>query len=411
MVPSRDRSRCVRDWMIEAAAGQAAGGIRVLRVFSRLNIGGPSLHVILLSAGLRPLGYETRLVVGRESPREGNMLALAAEKSVTCEAMAGLGREIAPFQDLRALVGLFRLMRAWRPEIVHTHTAKAGLLGRLAARAARVPTVVHTYHGHVLRGYFSPGKTALYRWLEKRLAALADAVVTVSESLGEDLVTLGVVAAGKVRVIPLGVELEHLTGQLPRGILRNEAAIPDGVPLVGMVGRLVPIKDAPTFLRAGSLVREKKPDARFALVGDGEERLSLEALSRELGMDGAVTFFGWRRDLRAVYGDLDVVVNASRNEGTPVALIEALAAGKPVVATRVGGTPDLLGAGERGLLVPPGEPAALAAAILQTLEESEAARQRAQAGREHVLARHSSDRLVRDVDALYRELRAARKAA
>ncbi len=382
----------------------------MLRIFSRLNIGGPSVHVILLSAGLRPLGYETRLIVGRESPREGNMLALAAEKSVTCEAMAGLGREIAPLSDLRALVGLHRLMRAWRPAIVHTHTAKAGVLGRIAARAAGVPTVVHTYHGHVLRGYFSPARTALFRWLETRLASAADALVAVSESVKQDLVGLGIAPAGKIRVIPVGLELAHLAAALPRGALRREAGIPDGAPLVGMVGRLVPIKDVPTFLRSARIVREARPDARFVLVGDGEERPALEALCRELGLDGMVTFFGWRRDLAAVYGDLDVVVNASRNEGTPVALIEALAAAKPVVATRVGGTPDLLGEGERGRLVPPGEPDALAGAVLETLDQSEAARLRAQAGREHVLARHSADRLVRDVDALYRELRAAKAA-
>ena len=178
-----------------------------------------------------------------------------------------------------------------------------------------------------------------------------------------------------------------------------------------MVGRLVPIKDAPTFLRAARLVAGEREDARFALVGDGEERPALESLCRELGLDGKVTFFGWKRDLAAVYGDLDVVVNASRNEGTPVALIEALAAARPVVATRVGGTPDLLGEDERGRLVPPGEPEALARAVLETLDQSEAARCRALAGREHVLARHSADRLVRDVDALYRELRAAKKAA
>jgi len=385
--------------------------LRVLRIFSRLNIGGPSIHVILLSAGLRPLGYETRLVVGRESPCEGNMLALAAAKSVTCEAMAGLGREIAPLSDLRALVGLHRFMRVWRPAIVHTHTAKAGLLGRLAARSAGVPTVVHTYHGHVLRGYFSPAKTALFRWLETRLATSTDALVAVSESVKQDLVALGIAPAERIRVIPLGLELGHLTGALPRGALRREAGIPDGAPLVGMVGRLVPIKDVPTFLRAARIVCETRPEARFALVGDGEERPALESLCRELDLDGEVTFFGWKRDLAAVYGDLDVVVNASRNEGTPVALIEALAAAKPVVATRVGGTPDLLGDGERGRLVPPAEPAALARAVLETLGESEAARRRAQAGREHVLARHSSDRLVRDVDALYHELRAAKKVA
>jgi glycosyltransferase involved in cell wall biosynthesis len=364
--------------MTEASGAERGGGLRVLRIFSRLNIGGPSVHVILLSAGLRPLGYETRLVVGRESPREGNMLALAAEKNVVCEAMAGLGREIAPLSDLRALVGLHRLMRAWRPAIVHTHTAKAGVLGRLAARSAGVPTVVHTYHGHVLRGYFSPAKTALFRSLETRLANTADALVAVSESVKQDLVALGIAPAEKVRVIPLGLDLSHLAADLPRGALRREAGIPDASPLVGMVGRLVPIKDVPTFLRAARIVRETRPEARFALVGDGEERPALESLCRELDLDGKVTFFGWRRDLAAVYGDLDVVVNASRNEGTPVALIE---------------------------------PEALARAVLETLEESEAARRRAQAGREHVLARHSSERLLRDVDALYRELRAAKKAA
>jgi glycosyltransferase involved in cell wall biosynthesis len=146
-------------------------------------------------------------------------------------------------------------------------------------------------------------------------------------------------------------------------------------------------------------------------VGDGEERPALEAECRALGLDDAVTFFGWRRDLEAVYGDLDVVVNASLNEGTPVALIEALAAARPVVATRVGGTPDLLREGARGRLVPPGDPRALADAVLETLEGSEAARLRAQAGREHVLDHHSAERLVRDVDALYRELLAAKKAA
>ena len=377
----------------------------MLRLFSRLNIGGPSLHVILLSHGLRPLGYDTRLVVGRESPREGNLRALAAERGVDCETMAGLGREIAPLRDVVALLGLVRLMRAWRPAIVHTHTAKAGLLGRLAARAARVPTVVHTFHGHVLRGYFSPPKQALFRRLETMLASAADALVAVSESVKQDLVDLGIAGAAKIRVIPLGLELEALAGELPRGVLRAEAGIAAQAPLVGMVGRLVPIKDVPTFLAAARHVLERRPEVRFALVGDGEERPALEALCGTLGLRDAVHFLGWRRELASVYGDLDIVVNASRNEGTPVALIEALAAARPVVATAVGGTPDLIGHDERGRLVPPGEPLALARAVLETLEESAAARRRALAGREHVMSLHSSQRLIRDVDALYRELR------
>ena len=396
--------------MTEASGGEAERRWRVLRLFSRLNIGGPSLHVILLSEGLRPLGYDTRLMVGRESPREGNLLALAAERNVLCETIGGLGREIAPLQDLRALLGLVRLMRAWRPAIVHTHTAKAGFLGRVAARIARVPTVVHTFHGHVLRGYFPPVKQALFRRLETLLASAADAIVAVSDSVKQDLVQLGVARAAKIHVIPLGLELAPLAGELPRGALRREAGIADAIPLVGMVGRLVPIKDVPTFLRAAQIVRARRPDVRFALVGDGEERPALEALSRALGLSEVVTFFGWRRELAAVYGDLDVVVNASRNEGTPVSLIEALAAARPVVATRVGGTPDLLGGGERGRLVPVAEPEPLAKAVLETLEGSEATRRRARAGREHVMAQHSKERLFRDMDALYRALRAPRAA-
>ena len=397
--------------MSEASSGESAGGVRVVRVFSRLNIGGPAVHVILLSAGLRPLGYETRLIVGRESPREGNMLDLAAQRDVACERMAGLGREIAPLADLRALLGLHRVFRAWRPTIVHTHTAKAGLLGRVAARAARVPIVVHTYHGHVLHGYFSKTQTAVFRWLETWLARFADALVAVSESVKQDLVGLGVAPSDRIRVVPLGLDLAHLDGDLPRGMLRREAGIEDDAPLVGMVGRLVPIKDVPTFLAAACLVRERRPEARFALVGDGEERANLEAECRRRGLEGSLTFFGWRSDLAAIYGDLDVVVNASRNEGTPVALIEALAAARPVVATRVGGTPDLLGDESFGRLVPPGEPAALADAIVDTLNQSEAARRRALAGREYVRERHSVARLVRDVDALYHELLGAKKAA
>jgi glycosyltransferase involved in cell wall biosynthesis len=178
-----------------------------------------------------------------------------------------------------------------------------------------------------------------------------------------------------------------------------------------MIGRLVPIKDVPTFLAAAALVRKSRPDSHFALVGDGEERSLLEERCRSLGLLDVVHFYGWQRDLVAVYGDLEVVVNASRNEGTPVALIEALAAGRPVVATRVGGTPDLLGQGAYGLLVPPADPEALAAGILKALGDPASARARAEAGRTQVLARYSSSRLIDDMDALYRELLARRSMA
>src|SRR5262245_61159143 len=176
------------------------GDVRVLRVFSRLNIGGPAVHVILLTAGLAGRGYQTRLVVGQEAPREGNLLDLAAAKGVSCERLPGLGREIHPWNDARALWNLRRAIRAFRPDVVHTHTAKAGLLGRLAARLERVPVTVHTYHGHVLSGYFGRVKTRAFRALEAWLAGSTSALVTVSESVRQDLAAHGVAAAERIRV-------------------------------------------------------------------------------------------------------------------------------------------------------------------------------------------------------------------
>ncbi len=360
--------------------------------------------MILLSAGLRARGYHTRLVVGHETEREGNLLDLAAEKGVHCERMEGLGREIRPLLDLKALWGLYRLMRTFRPEIVHTHTAKAGLVGRLAAKMARVPIVLHTYHGHVLRGYFSPARTALYRALERALAPLSDAIIAVSRAVKQDLVDLRVAPASRIRVVPLGLDLSALGGNLPRGRLRAEAGFSAGEPLVGIVGRLVAVKDVLGFLSAAAQVRRAAPGCRFSIVGDGEERGVLEAEAVRLGLADVVRFHGWRRDMDGVYGDLDLVVNSSINEGTPVALIEALAAGRPVVATRVGGTPDLLGEGVRGALVPPQDSAALASAILEALQSPDAARARALEGQRYVRSQHSVDRLLDDMDALYREL-------
>jgi len=384
---------------------------RVLRVFSRLNVGGPAVHVILLAAGLRDHGYDTRLVVGRESAREGNLLDLAREKNVECEQLSALGREIRPFADAAALWSLFRLVRRFRPHVVHTHTAKAGLLGRLAALLGGTPVVVHTFHGHVLSGYFGRVRTHFFTRLEALLARYTDVLVTVADDVRAELVARGVGRPERIRVVPLGLELGPLSGPLPRGHLRAAAGFGDDARLVGIVGRLVPIKDVPTFLRAAALLRQSVPGARFAVVGDGDEREALERLAHELGLAGLVHFFGWRRDLPAVYGDLDLVVNCSRNEGTPVALIEALAAGRPVVATAVGGTAELLGRGERGMLVPPGEPEALATAMGAALEGGEGQERRRRAGRDYALAHHSSERLLHDVDALYREALARRAAA
>jgi glycosyltransferase involved in cell wall biosynthesis len=377
---------------------------RVVRLFSRLNIGGPSVHVILLTAGLREKGYDTRLIIGREAPSEGNLLDMARRMEIEVEQLGGLGREIRPLADLVTVWQLYRAIRRWRPAIVHTHTAKAGVVGRLAARLAGVPIVVHTYHGHVLRGYFGPVKTALFRRLETALGRMTDVAITVSTALRDDLAEMGVAPREKIRVVPLGLDLARFARPHPKGALREACHAQPGERLVGVVGRLVPIKDVSCFLQAAAEVVRAGRAARFAVVGDGELRAELEAEAARLGLGPHVTFLGWRKDLEAVYADLDLVVNSSRNEGTPVALIEAMAAGCPVVATDVGGTPDLFGEGARGLLVPAADPHALATAMLRALDEPEEAARRAAEARAYVMDHHSVDRLLRDIDALYREL-------
>ncbi len=376
---------------------------RVLRLFSRLNIGGPSLHVIHLSSGLVSHGFETRLVVGTTDQHEGDFHDLARARGVDLSVFPELGRAIRPFNDLRALVRLYRLMRHERPAIVHTHTAKAGAIGRTAALMARVPVVVHTYHGHVLSGYFHPLTNLFFRGVERSLAPASDVLLTVSESVKDDLVRLGVAPRGRVRVVPLGLDLEPLAGHLPRGVLRKEANWGSNSRVVGIVGRLVPIKDVDTFIDAAAIVASRMDDVRFAVVGDGEERARLEARAAAV-LGGRIHFFGWRKDPLSVFGDLDLVVNTSLNEGTPVALIEALAAGRPVIATEVGGTPDLLDRGQFGALVPARSPEHLARAIQTAMSSPDSSLQMTSAGRAMVLTRYSVARLLGDMAKLYREL-------
>lgn len=381
---------------------------RVVRVFSRLNIGGPSLHVIHLTAGLVPRGFETTLVIGQSDPSEGDFLDLARSKGVAPVILPEMGRAIRPLDDLRALVRVFRLIRQRAPEIVHTHTAKAGAIGRAAALLARVPVIVHTYHGHVLSGYFSPLTSAIFRRIEWALAPGSDALLTVSESVRDDLARLGVASRERIRILPLGLDLEPLSHDLPRGTLRREAGWPEDAFVVGIVGRLVPIKDLDTFIDAAALMLSQAPSARFAIVGDGEERSRLEPIARAR-LGDAVRFFGWRKDTGAVLGDLDLSVNTSLNEGTPVSLIEALAAGRPVVATSVGGTPDLLDGGQYGALASPHNAASVAEAMLDALRARQRAQEKARAGQAMVLEKYSVNRLIDDMDRLYLELLATLK--
>ena len=371
--------------------------IRVLRIFSRLNVGGPSIHVVLLSEKLDPERYQTTLVVGREGEREGSFHALAEEKKVRPVIISTLGRAVRPIQDLRSFFSLCRLMARSRPHIVHTHTAKAGALGRAAAFVTGVPLVIHTFHGSVFSGYFGATGTRVYRFIEKALSRITDAVVAISPAVAREIGAEGLSPRYGIHMIPLGLELDRFLRTRPRGALRARLGLEAETKLVGCVGRLAPIKDIPTLVAAFGHLE----NAHLVLVGDGPERPRLEALARESALASRVHFAGFLAGLENVYPDLDLVVNCSRNEGTPVALIEAMAARVPVVATAVGGTPDLLRGGDLGTLVPPKDPGALAHAISKILAEPTESASRAERARESVLETHRADRLVADIESFY----------
>jgi glycosyltransferase involved in cell wall biosynthesis len=381
--------------------------LRVARVISRLNVGGPAIHTILLAAGLDPAAFDSRLYIGTPGPREGDLLPLALARGVRPIAVPGLGRSIHPGRDLSALARLVREFRAFRPHIVHTHAAKAGALGRLAAWLTRVPVTVHTFHGHVLHGYFSPPVTAAFRAIERILARTTTRIVAISPRQRDDLLAMSIGRPERMRVIPLGLELDRfLDAQARRGRLRAHLRLPAEARLVGIVARLVPIKDHRTFFAAAARVARADPATHFVVAGDGPLRADLEAAARQAGLSERAHFLGWWEDLAALYADLDVVALSSRNEGTPVSLLEAMAAGLPVVATAVGGVPDVVRHGETGLLVPAGDPASLAAALGSLLADPERRSALGLAGRRAAYPAHDAKTLVARTEALYRALAA-----
>ncbi len=383
--------------------------MKIVRVIARLNVGGPARHVVLLDRGLRARGHETLLVHGTVGDDEASLEHLAVEAGVPTRRIADLGRRVSPLSDARALVRLVRTIFREQPDVVHTHTAKAGTLGRIAAAAfnatrgrGRRLVVVHTFHGHVLEGYFSPAVNRFVRAAERLLARTTDRIVTISPSQRDEIVgRFGVGRPGATVVVPLGLDLQGLVDGAGARSLRAELGIDEHSVVFGFLGRLVPIKDVPTLVLAFSRLLETIPDAWLLIAGDGPVRPGLEALIAARVPGGRVRLLGWREDLVDLYATLDVCVLSSRNEGTPVAIIEAMAAGRPVIATRVGGVPDVVDDGETGLLVAPGDAEGLAAAMARLAADPAARCRMGGLGRQRAAAAFGHERLVDDIERLY----------
>ena len=389
--------------------------ISIVRIIARLNVGGPAIHAILMTDAFRARGYDAVLVTGKVARGEASMDYLAKEHKVEVVAIPALSRSISSSKDFLSLFQLVRILRRHRPTIVHTHTAKAGTLGRLAAMIVCIPIRVHTFHGHVFNGYFSPLVTRAFLMIERFLARHTDCIIAISESQKKELTdTYHIASPQKVVVIPLGLDLApFLQLHGPEGKLHAAIHCERSAPLAGWVGRFTAIKAPDLFLDCMPLLKNPFPAARFVMVGGGELWADCEQRIVRDGLQDSVALLGWRRNLPEIYADLDVIVSTSINEGTPVALLEAMASGKAIVSTDVGGVRDLMIGSphhfdgmelfENGILVKR-DPNLLAGAIRYLLGNPERRRATGHAGREFVRKHFSQLRLADDLEHLYLSL-------
>lgn len=383
--------------------------VRIARIITRLNIGGPAIQAAMLSDRLREHGFDTLLIHGRLAAGEGDMSYLLNDR-VQATYLPSLVRSVSPLEDARAVAATLRQLKAFKPQIVHTHTAKAGTVGRAATlaynrtRAAKARTV-HTYHGHSLEGYFR--FAGAFISIERLLAKTTDRLIAISPRIAADLRDrYHIGRAAQWTVVPLGFDLAPLAAidDRARAEARRAFGFDPATPVVTIVGRLTAIKQHELFLKVAHAVHAARPDAIFTIVGDGERRAELETMTSSLGLGDCVRFLGWRKDLATVYGAADACVLTSRNEGTPVAVIEALAAGLPVVSTDVGGVRDVVNDPVLGAVAPDNDVHGLAAHLLAVLSPETRTPDRIAARRASVTARYGFDRLVSDLATLYHSL-------
>lgn len=404
---------------------------RVLRIINRFNLGGPTHNAAYLTRYL-PDDYETLLVGGSQEATEEGSHHILRDLGVEPMILPELQREVAPWRDRGAYTRIKKLIKEFKPDIVHTHAAKAGAVGRMAAADLGVKVIVHTFHGHVFHSYFGPVRTALYKNIERFLARRSSKIVAISEKQKTELVDEHrITTAEKVHVIPLGFDLSRFQSEqeAKRALFRKVYGIAEDEIAIGIVGRLVPIKNHDLFLDVIARVSERTGrKIRAFIVGDGEERERLQNRVNELGLSqvtgpyfnghgfghgvngrpmverATITFTSWIKEVDIVNAGVDIVMLTSLNEGTPVSLIEAQAANKPIISTRVGGIENVVIPGQTALLRESGDTAGLEADLIRLLENDTLRRAMGQGGWAHVSERFHYSRLVQDMDDLYRSL-------
>lgn len=318
--------------------------LRVMRIIARMNVGGPALQAVALMRGLPAELFEQRLYTGFVGPGEADYVDLRAP-GLQVHRIPTLGQRIRLADDARALATLTAEIRRFRPHIVHTHTAKAGTLGRAAAILARAPGRVHTFHGHLLHGYFPPRTARLVVTAERSLARHTDRLIAVGAQVRDDLLDAGIGQPGQYAVIPPGTRL----GPMPaHQSARRDLGLPSAGPVVAYVGRITRIKRPDRLVAVARAVIAAVPGVRFVICGSGDLMAEVASATNDLG--DSVRLLGWRPDVETVYAAADLIVLTSDNEGTPVSLIEAALAGVPAVATNVGSVAEVVRDGLTGLL-------------------------------------------------------------
>jgi glycosyltransferase involved in cell wall biosynthesis len=390
-------------------SSRAGQPLSIVHAIARLNVGGAALHVIELAALQRERGHEVVVVAGTLAEGEESMEYVADDRGVPVVRLPALQRELSPFADAVAVRELRRTVTRRRADVLHTHTAKAGATGRAAARLARggwPRTTVHTFHGHVLSGYFDSRREQAFIHLERMLARGTGAIIAVSDEVRDDLVALRVAPPEKIAVIPYGFDLSGRFRPDDAERARRRAAldIPTDAFVIGWAGRLTAIKRPEDLVRTAAEVRLAGTDAVLVVVGDGPERAGVEALARELGISAHCRFVGYQRDMGHWYGMFDAFLLTSENEGTPVAAIEALASECPVVATDAGGTATVVRHGVSGFIAPVGDTSALAADLHMLASQPGLARSLGAAGARDVAERFALGTMTDAVDSLYRNL-------
>lgn len=371
--------------------------VRVLRVIARMNVGGPAWQVSVLTRELENGQFTSQLVCGEISEGEADFLALRdSELAVT--RIPSLGRSLNAFDDVRAFWQLVWIIRKTRPDIVHTHTAKAGVLGRVAAILMRVPVRVHTFHGHVLHGYFSPFVTRIFIQIERVLGWFTHGIVSVGSQVRDDLLEVGIGSPEKYTVIAPGVAKGETVNS---DVARESLGLLPDVHVALFIGRLTQIKRPDRLLEAFSLVLDEVPNAVLLMAGEGELFESTKDLGACFG--DSVRFLGWRSDMAVLFAAADVALLSSDNEGMPVTLIEASMAGVPCVTTDVGSAREVVLDNETGFVVPT-DSVAIAQAVITLFTNEKLRHEMGVAAAAHTMANFSSNRLVQDHVNLYRKL-------